>query len=97
MLLGKVLRQSRDDIVMRTKSGLQKIEKKKIQTIVYFRANAANQTKPVQDGKEATEAEDVERIMIPRSQIKRIVLRPAKDRDAPDETKPADTTREEDP
>lgn len=97
VLRGKVLRQSKDDIVMWTKSGLQKIDKKKIQTIVYFRANAANQTKPVQDARKAAEAEDVERIMIPRSQIKRIVLRPANDENAREQAKPAPATEEESP
>lgn len=67
-VLGTVLRQSKDVVVVRTSSGLKHLNKKDIQTILYYKKKASADEK-----KEDEEA--IERVTIARNDIRRIVLR----------------------
>jgi hypothetical protein len=69
-VLGTVLRQSKDVVVVRTSSGLKHLKKKDIQTILYYKK------KPSDDQKKEDE-ESTERVTIARDDIRRIVLREA--------------------
>lgn len=67
-VLGTVLRQSKDVVVVRTSSGLKHLNKKDIQTILYYKKKAS-------DDQKKEDEESTERVTIARNDIRRIVLR----------------------
>lgn len=67
-VLGSVLRQSKDVVVVRTSSGLKHLNKKDIQTILYYKKKAS-------DDQKKEDEESTERVTIARDDIRRIVLR----------------------
>ncbi|KAB2932941.1 MAG: hypothetical protein F9K24_08730 [Leptonema illini] len=69
-VLGTVLRQSKDVVVVRTSSGLKHLNKKDIQTILYYKKKASADEKKEDE-------ESTERVTIARNDIRRIVLREA--------------------